>query len=169
MAGSFDNPPVIVRQSRLKTAGMMAVCGVFSLGGVWIALHPTPDHSTVWAWVAAGFFGLGFPLGLTGLLKPKTLTLGPTGMDLTLVTFRGVRTQHIAWADIDHFELIEVGRGATMVGFVYARDYVPKGKVGAALLNITHGQGGLAGSWGPSKQALVDLLNEALRRWGKAR
>jgi len=161
MQGSLDAPPLILRKSRAKSLGMLALCATFVALLVWTA-QVDPDHDRALAIGGAVFSGLGLPLFGWELYRPDRLTLGPDGLAWT----GPWRTRRYRWTDLSAFSVLRI-RGSALIGFSELNR--PKANWLAALNKGLLGQeGGFPGLWEIGPQEVCDLLNAARDRWGGA-
>jgi hypothetical protein len=127
MLGSLENPPIIIRQDRLKLIVMAFACALFAVAAVLVA--PSSRNSLV-AYLFSAGFGLGFLLFIFMATNPGTLVLEPRG--LTWKTW--LRTFTRSWSDFSKFVAFTPPRSfATQPGCLFAETY-RFGHVGARLM-----------------------------------
>ena len=161
MQGSLDAPPVIVRKSRAKSLGMLAVCAVFVAILAWSA-QADPGHDKALSVGGAVFFALGLPLFGWELYRPDRLTLGPDGLAWTGLW----RTRRYRWTDLSAFSVMRI-RGSALIGFSQL-DRPKANWLAAVNKGILGQEGAFPGLWEISAQEVCDLLNAARDRWGGA-
>jgi len=160
--------PITLVQSRWKLLGAGLSGAVMSLGLLALGIAAMDSVGTL---ILFGLMGLcpAAPAAyfLLKIRRLNVLKAGPDGLDLIAWAFGRERRFQIAWNDIDHFNAVRFSRFMSMVGFQYAKHYVPKPGLEAGLFPLTGGWGGLGPQWPGSPRATVALLNAAHARWAK--
>ncbi len=159
MQGSFDNPPIVIRSSKWKTALLLAVCvgfvaiGIFMLGGA--------IPGVIWsAYLGVALFGCGIPLFGWQLLRPDSLELSPAG-----IVWRSVfKTMSWKWQDVGNFRAYRVFF-SRQVGFDFSASYSGQTRLRATNKSLAGVEGALTGNWEIGPVELAKLLNEARARW----
>ena len=152
--GSFDDPPIVLRQDRLKLS-LMSLALAALLGLVlWLPVRAyTPSHLIVLACVA---IGLVFPV--VQALRPTILVLDPNGLEVQFA----FRTVAIPWRDVARFRPqrrpYRAVIGEPSEGHLARQSGWRRRLIGPV---------DLGSSWEVPAQRVVDILNEALRRWGQ--
>lgn len=149
--GSFDDPPIVLRQDRLKLWLLCLGCLCF-VGMGWV-LPPERRTSTIdfGMWL----FGSGAAFSALLAMFPAVLVLDPAGL-----TIRSLfRTRESPWSDFDGFREVSM-RGARIVVGVPSAAYRARSGWRRFLAPD------LGVLWEVPTQRVVDVLNEARARWG---
>lgn len=151
--GSLDDPPIVLRQDRLKLSLM---CLAFLVVGGLLLLVPVRTYSA-WHLIFLGFLGLGAVMSALMAISPTTLILDPRG----LVWRTAFRTFDHPWSDFAGFR-VSPRRGLWTVVKVELSDAFRAKSRWRFLL-----KGGveLGSFWELPPQRIVDVLNEARARW----
>jgi hypothetical protein len=159
--GSFDNPPIVIRSSKWKTALLLAVCIGFVAIGIFMLAGGKSANGPVWsAYLGIAFFGCGIPLFSMQLLRPDSLKLDPTG-----IIWRSVlRTTSWKWQDVRNFRPYRVFF-SRQVGFDFSESYPGQKKLRATNRSLAGVEGALTGAWEIGPVELAKLLNAARERW----
>jgi hypothetical protein len=162
MQGTFDQPPVVIKSSALKSFALMAGSALVA-AFCWfdLSLNPSASHA------ASGLvaFGLCVPYYAWLFLSPNVLTLSPDGLTL-LTRWRSTRW---SWDEVTHFRVISVHIASRHVGFDVTGQ--PSGPVSWAQSYMQYYVGyadaddSLGCGWEMSTGQLADLLNAARARW----
>ena len=163
---SLDRTPILVVQSPLGL-GLLLVAdlGLVGLMVLLLSSGALSGASADSARVVTGIFGLiGLALNVV-LLRPAKLRIAPDG-----VTCHGLfGSRYRPWSDFTGFSLLLVREGrATSFRIAYTLDPAlprpgqPDRPQGAP-------DGTWSGAWTMKAQAVVDLLNAGLERWGPRR
>jgi hypothetical protein len=152
--GSFDDPPIVLRQDRLKLS-LMSLALAALLGLVlWLPVRAyTPSHLIVLACVA-----IGLVFHVLQALRPTTLVLDPNGLEVRFA----FRTLDVPWPDVARFRLQRRPYRA-VVGEPSERCVARQ----SGWRRLLIGPQDLGSVWELPAQRVVDILNEALRRWGQ--
>jgi hypothetical protein len=75
--GSLDQPPIVIRSSRLYSALMLLIATGFVAIGAFMLRDP--KESATISYLIMIFFGAGIPLFTWQLIRPGVLTLAPDG------------------------------------------------------------------------------------------
>jgi len=150
--GSLADPPIVLRQDRLKLA--LCCAGLAALA---VALLVTSRFNSTLDTVLLGVIGLSaLTYGLRAIF-PTTLTLGPAG----LVRRSVFRTVEFSWQDITGFGWYRTRTMVNMVQAEHSDAYRAtlgwRGFFGAATA--------LGGFWELPVQRVVDELTAALAHW----
>src|SRR5690242_8124475 len=121
-----------LRPSRLKWLVVLLICVGFVSACIFII--PRDDDPTMW-WLCVGFFGLGIPACIPGLLSIGGLELDPAGFT---INHWGRRTRR-TWAECSEFSIIDM-RGGPFVGF---SSHTDESKFGAGLARSVVGETGM--------------------------
>lgn len=151
--GSFDDPPTVLRQDRVKLSlnslGFAVVSGL-------VLLSPVQAYSG-WHLVILGFLGLGaVTFGLLAIV-PTTIILSPCG----LVRRSAFRTLEYPWSDFARFRLY-ARRG---VLHVVVGDRSDEILARLGWRRFLEGPVDLGSYWELPARHVVEVLNEALTRW----
>jgi hypothetical protein len=149
--GTFDDPPIVMWQSRLKLS-LICLCLV-AVVGVGIIIR-TPNRGYLpWPFI---FFGAFAATSGLGAVFPTALILTPAGL-----VFRGaLRTVRYEWSDFDRFRVFRIR--TRMVGGDFSASYKSRHRWSWSWCVF-------GGFWDLPPQKIVDVLNEARRRWGPKR
>ena len=163
MRGTLEQPPIVVRQTRLKLV-LTTVFGVAAtLAFGWSLSTDLVNESWVYVIMVINtiLFALGTFMSVLAIIRPGTLTLDETG-----VTWRQfARTTHFDWKDFAYFRLWSPRPFADVnqAAFVYADD-CPKHRLGRKL---TRNVGSFGVCWELSPSELVFLLDAAHTHWSR--
>ena len=151
--GSFDNPPIVMRQDRVKLA--LNSLGFAVVGGL-VLLMPARPYSG-WQLVILGLLGLGaVAFGLLAI-APTTIILDPGG----LVRRSVFRTLEYPWSDFAGFRWYAV-RG---VVHVVVGDRSDEILARLGWRRFLEGPANMGTYWELPAPHVVAVLNEALTRW----
>jgi hypothetical protein len=157
MDGSLDQPPIIIRQDRGKLFLGAFFSAVFA--GINLLFIGSGESSSLfWSWVLVAMSGMGATLFGYFMVRPGSLTLGPSGITL----WTGIRHFENAWEDFDKFFLCRF-HFSVYPACHYSECY----KRNPTLRGMTGNLGSFGKFWEISPQELVDLLNQGLARWRK--
>ena len=151
--GSLDDPPIVLRQDRLK---LSLLCLGFTLVGALILLIPVLVY-TPWHLIFLGFLGLGIVMFGAMAVRPATLILDPHG----LIWRQTFRTFEYPWSAFARFYLLSRPRRFTVVAGEFAHQGPPK----PAWRRFLTGSLELGSFWELPPQRVADVLNEARARW----
>jgi hypothetical protein len=160
MRGSLDDPPIVIRQNRLKFFFISLVCGAFVLLAVPILRRHTDQAVAlvVLAYVTIAFFGSGALLLLLVAIFPGSLIVEKEGI-ISKISFRTFRYR---WADFEKFTVWSPATFSRHVGCIFSEEY----QAHHASARITGGLGSFGGGWELKTADVVDLLNRARDLWG---
>ena len=151
--GSLDDPPIVLRQDRLKLSLMfLAVAAVTSL----LLLPPWGPNSTG-RLVALGFFGLCSAISGLMAVRPSLLILDPHG----LIWCQTFRTFEYPWSAFTRFYVLSRPRRFTAVVGEFTHEGPPK----PGWRRFLTGSLELGSLWELPPQRVADVLNEARARW----
>lgn len=151
--GSFDDPPIVLRQDRLK---LSLSCLAFAVVGGLALLIPVRVYSG-WHLLILGFLGLGaVTFGLLAI-APTTLILDPAG----LIRCSVFRTFEYPWSDFARFRWY-ARRG--MLNVVVA-DRSDERLARLGWRRFLERTVELGSYWELPARHVVEVLNEALTRW----
>jgi len=154
--GSLDDPPIVLRQDRLKLSLMFLACAAVT--GL-LLLPPWGPNSTG-RLVALGFFGLCSAISGLMAARPSLLILGPDGL-----TWRAMwRTFEYPWSAFARFYVFSRKGWLHGVAAELAHEGPPK----AAWRRFLTGSLDLGSFWELPPQRVADVLNEARARWAAA-
>jgi hypothetical protein len=158
--------PQVIRESRVKVGGYLALSVGFVAVGLWMALQPVHPRDAFWGWVAVVFFGLTLPTFAWQLVSPMRLTLDATGFVLS----GGLRRapKRFGWHDIDRFFVARGPRGVKMIRFNYLQGRAPPGRMTKVARTLGGADAGLPPGWTLSPEKVVDILNDYRSRYGTA-
>ena len=141
--------------SRLKSVGMLLICLVFVVIGVWITSDP--ENKTM-GWFCVGFFGLCSAVFIIQLIRPGHLTLNQDGFEQVMLG----RTLTVAWKDVSDFGVIKIKYNK----FVSFSRHQDEGKALAGVSKaLTGGHSGMLGdSFGMKAEELAVLMNQFRHR-----
>ena len=151
--GSFDDPPIVLRQDRLK---LSLSCLAFAVVGGLALLIPVRVYSS-WHLLILGFLGLGAVTFGVRVIVPATLILDPAG----LIQRSVFRTFERPWSDFARFRWYSVRGVLHMV--VADRSVESLARLG--WRRFLEGTVDLGGYWELPARHVVEVLNEALTRW----
>jgi len=153
--GSFDDPPIVLRQDRLKLS--LFCLGVAVVAGL-LLLVPVRAYSA-WHVIFLGFLGLGIAISGAMAMRPTTLILDPGGL-----TWRTMfRTFDYPWSDFGRFYVF-FRKGLWPVVVAQRADaLLPK----PGWRRLFGASAELGSFWELPPQKVVDVLNEARARWGE--
>lgn len=142
-----------LKPSRLKWTMVMLICLAFALGALFL-IKPETDNDATMRWLTIGFFGVGVLVSIPGMMGVGGLDLDRQGF-----TIRSLgRSSRLEWRECSVFEVVQMPRGGTFVGFSSATDQAH------ALADIARTYVGTTGvlpdKYGMKVQALADLMNE---------
>ena len=152
--GSFDDPPIVLRQDRLKLALNCLPLTALAALILWL---PTIRYSTAHFFVL-GLLGFGAAVYALQAIFPATLILDPT----CLVLRSAFRTVEYQWCDFARFRWYSY----RFVWRLVCGDYTEAFKARQGWRRFLAGTAGLGGYWELPAQRVTDVLNEALARWG---
>lgn len=147
-------PKMTLKPSRLKWVMVLLICIAFVAGCIFII--PREDDPTMW-WLCVGFFGLGIPASIPGLLGIGGLDLDPDGFTINQWGRKTRRT----WRECSEFSIIDM-RGGPFVGFSTTTDAT---KLGAGLARSLVGETAmLPEKYGMKARDLAALMNRYRER-----
>lgn len=149
--GSLAQPPIVLRQDRLKLSLCCAAAAALALGLLATLRFDSTLNNLLFCFI--GLTALDYGLGA---IFPTTLTLGPAG----LVRRSVYRTARFSWQDLTGFRWYRTRMSVNMVMAEHSDSYRAKPRrrlFGAASA--------LGGYWELPVQRVVDELTEALARW----
>ena len=157
MQGTLDNPPIIIEQDKAKISGLLLGCMVFFVM-VALLVWSGAGRSVVWGYILIAIFG-SLTLGLAvQLARPGRLIIDRDGVSCRLL----LGTTRYSWEDIASF--------VTYSRNMFSREPAVLLAEGSKLYPIsrrfTGGLSPLGGAWEFSASEIVDMLNEARKRWG---
>ncbi|WP_428662274.1 hypothetical protein [Reyranella sp.] len=153
MEGTFDDPPIVMWQDRVKVSLMSLVTA--GLAALFYWLCPASDASLFWS-VLLGL--VAAVLGWIAIAR-SGLIAAPEGL-----TWRtGFRTFNYEWSDFERFTVVS-GRSNMVVGVLSERCNRRRRWFLRWMDSRTFGA-----VWELPPQRIVDILNEALTRWGPPR
>lgn len=155
------NGALILYASKREVIEVFFIAIGFILGG--LILLKTFDRPGIgWLSIIFGSIGLIAVLFNFVTIKSSYLRLSMEGLEI----HTRLRTDTIAWEDIEGFRVDEVG-GAKFVMYDYSTDY-KKQKVARDIAQYVAGtEGMLSGSYGKKPEELVVLLNEWREKYSK--
>ena len=150
MIGSLDNPPIVIRQSRLKI-GLMALLSAVLASFLYLLFHagllkgsPYPAEGLI------AVFSLGVPFLAWLFLNPETMIVGPSG-----IVWSGWRkTIRYRWDDLDNFFVWYGPYLYNRVGVTFSKSYLGFLK-----------EGTLGQFWELRPAKMVEILNQAKKKW----
>lgn len=149
--GSFDDPPIVLRQDRLKVwlASLACLCFV---GMGWIL---PPERHTVTIDIGMWLFGSGAAVLALQAMFPTVVILDPVGITVRTL----LRTYENPWSDFDGFRPMLIGRTRLVVGVPSAAYRARRG------WRRFLGPPSVGNLWELPTERVVAVLNEALARW----
>lgn len=151
--GSLDDPPIVLRQDRLKLSLM---CLSFAVVGGLILLIPVTVY-TPWHLIFLGILGLCIVTFGAMVVRPATLILDPHG----LIWRQTFRTFEYPWSAFTRFYVLSRRRQLTAVVGEFTHEGPPK----PAWRRFLTGSLELGSLWELPPQRVADVLNEARARW----
>jgi Bacterial PH domain len=162
--GSLDQPPIVIRSSRLYSALMLLIAAGFVAIGAFMLRDPKESATT--SYLIMIFFGAGIPLFAWQVIRPGVLTLSPDG-----VSWRSpFRTVHYQWSDIQTFRPYKPAAKSLSkhLGFDFTDSYRARRGGPYGLAKAMAGvEGSFGGGWELSAADLAELLNQARARWAE--
>ena len=149
--------PQVIRESRVKMGGYLAIALAFVALFLWMALGSTSQRDVLTGWIGIALFGTGGGLFGWMLVRPQVLRLDAQGFVLDGGLVR--KPKRIAWADIDRFFVYRAPRGGKLIGYNYLPGRAPPSRL-VGLNRAFGAEGGLPRNWTLSPEALVTLLND---------
>lgn len=150
--GSVDDPPIVLRQDRLKLWLLCLVCLCF-VGMSWVL---PPSRHTFTIDLGMWFFGLGAMLLALQAMFPVIVILDPAGIVVRTL----FRTYENPWSDFDGFRSIWIRRSRLVVGVPSAAYRAKRG------WRRFLGPPSVGSLWELPTERVVEVLNEARARWG---
>ncbi|SFS17803.1 hypothetical protein SAMN05421771_3263 [Granulicella pectinivorans] len=157
---TFDQLPLVLRMSPVRTSLMLLVCAAFATAGVWMA-----RDGQGMGYFCAAFFGLGVIVFAVNL-HPRAGYLRLEKASFTVCSL--FRAHTVLWSDVETFGVMKI-RHNKMVAWNFAPTY--EGKAGVRKLNraLAGFDAGMAGSYGGlTTQALAEMMEglrvEAMRK-----
>lgn len=154
--GSLDDPPIVLRQDRLKLS--LLCLGLTVVGGL-VLLIPVRVY-TPWHLIFLGFLGLGIVTFGAMAVRPATLILDPHG----LIWRQTFRTFAYPWSAFARFRALSRPRRSTVVVGEFRHEGPPK----PAWRRFLTGNAEFGSFWELPPQRVADVLNEARVRWAPA-
>lgn len=160
MQGSLDQPPIIIRKSRVKSLLMLFVSAALSFGSI-LLWRDGPDTPRAWMALPGVFlFGLGVPLFGWELFRPDRLLLSPSGLEWRTVR----KTLRYSWEQLSGFSVFSV-RGSKMIGFSVTGSNAPPKLLARFNSALTGNSAALSGLWEIKPENVAELLNSARAKW----
>ena len=156
LEGSLDDPPIVLRQDRLKLS--LLCLGLTVVGGL-ILLIPVRVYSA-WHLIFLGLLGLGVVTFGAMAVRPATLILDPHGLSWR----HAFRTVEYSWSAFARFYVLSRPRRFTVVVGEFTHEGPPK----PAWRRYLTGSLELGSFWELPAQRVADVLNEARARWAPA-
>lgn len=151
--GSLDDPPIVLRQDRLKLSLMFLACAAV----VGLLLLPPWSANSTGRLAALAFFGLCSAISGLMAVRPSLLILEPDAL-----TWRAMwRTFEYPWNAFARFYVLSGPRRFTVVVGEFAHKGPPK----PAWRRFLTGSVELGSLWELPPQRVADVLNEARARW----
>jgi hypothetical protein len=159
MQGSLDQPPIIIRSSRMTAAVLLLFAVGFVAMGIWFSISPTANH--VIGYFVTAFFGISIPIIAWRLIRPDSLTLTPDGAcwhsTFAIIRFR--------WDEVQNFR-VWGGTFSTDIGYDLATGcHAPPSRFIRVATKLIGVGGSLGSGWELDADELADLLNDARARW----
>jgi hypothetical protein len=159
MRGTFENPPIILQQDRIK----LGLSLVIAAGGALLfafRLSADAGRSVALDSFLLLLFGVLSLYLIYALYRPGHLILEPS----ELTWYTGIRTFRCSWNDFMSFAIYSPRIFSRQPGCVYA-DGSQRNKMLRGLMGATDSFGPC---WKESSQEIVDLLNKARERLGSS-
>ena len=161
MRGSLDQPPIVIRASRWKSALYLLICALFAGIGAFALVLEGARWSLWWAYVSIVCFGAGAILFAWRFVRPDSLVLSPQGIEWRSLW----RTNRWSWREVIGFRVVPLGPATRQVGFDFTPDY-PRSqrlrRINAGLVGI---EGSFGGGWELGATKLCELLAAARAKW----
>jgi hypothetical protein len=153
-----DGNRLLLRPSFISTLGLLLVCTIFVVLGIWMSGEGQPM-----GWFVAGTFGVGVVIALVHLLPNASyLLLTEDGFETRTL----YRSSSVAWDEIAFFATTTIGHNK-MVVFNYS-DRFDRSKRARRLARAIAGyEGALPDTYGMKADQLASLLNEWKGRFGE--
>lgn len=150
--GSLDDPPIVLRQDRLKVWLLCLGCVCF-FGMGWVL--PSHRHTIT---TDLGMFLFGFCAVVLALqaVFPVIVILDPAGIVVRAL----FRTYENPWSDFDGFRPISIRHSRLVVGVPSAAYRARRG------WRRFFGPPSVGALWELPTERVVEVLNEARARWG---
>jgi Bacterial PH domain len=157
MLGTLDNPPIIIEQDKAKiSAGIVCSTALFLM--VALLQWNGASRSIEWGYVLVAIFGT-LTLGLAvQLFRPGRLVIDRNGVSCRLL----LNTTRYPWEDIASFATYSRNAFSRVPAILLAES----SKLYPLSRRLTGGLSPLGGLWELSTPEIVDILNEARKRWG---
>lgn len=160
MQGSFDTPPIIIQQSKVKlglnvllAVGVVSVC--YWLFGTTAPASIADGMEKNAIIVALALFAA---FQVWTFFQPNVLEIGPEG----LVWRKNLRTCRYAWSDFDGFVVTRNSRGWSQYpDAVFSKD-AQRRPIAALLWSDT----AIGSNWEIGAPEVTNILNQALAKWG---
>ena len=111
--------PVVIDSDPGKILRLLALSVVFVVGGLYMVATSPSLQVTIMGFAATAFFGAVGALLLAAVIRPPRLVLDDAG-----VSYRGLRSWHVPWGDVNRFRVVRQGR-RTSVAIDYRSDAHP--------------------------------------------
>lgn len=151
--GSLDDPPIVLRQDRLKT-WLMCLGSLCFVGVCWVVAQDQRTFTMID--LGMWFFGLSAVSLALQAIFPVILILDPAG----IVMRRLFREYEYPWGDFDSFRSISIRRSRLVVGVPSAACQAKRG------WRRIFGPPSFGLLWELPTERVVKVLNEARTRWG---
>jgi hypothetical protein len=159
MQGNFDQPPIVIYTSALKSLSLMTACGL-AAAFCWFDLSLGSSYTTR---AASGLvaFGLGVPYYGWLFLSPNTLIVSPEGVALK-TRWRNLRW---SWNEVSRFRALGVHIATWHIGFDLREPPAGPRTFAQYCVSYAGADDSLGSGWEMSAGRLADLLNLARARW----
>ena len=151
--GSVDDPPIVMRQDRMK---LIAGCLAFGSLLAFILIVPEVRYSTGTI-VGLSFLGCLTLVFGTMATFPTTLVLDPEVLELRVL----FRTTRFGWGDFSHFYVDRIRGLIVVVSADMSETFSQK----SGWLRLFSRKVNLGSFWELPAARVVEVLNEARHRW----
>lgn len=163
--GSLDNPPLVVTTSPWKLVGLCAIAVLFVVLTLYAIGWGQAGKNTWQLYLAGGVFGLAIPVLIWRIVSPARLELSPKG----LLWFNGSKSFRYSWSDFSEFRAYRPSprMRSFFVGFRWTQNSAQRSAASGLVKSISGVDGSFGGNWSVEITTLVNILNEAQKRWGR--
>lgn len=145
---------LVLRSSRRKWFGVLAISATFALGGVLMINDGAPM-----GWFVAGFFGLGAVVAIVTLVLPARLEIDADGMTLTQLW----RRTRFDFEECSEFRTWSTPLAVVNTVVVFDYESSDRPRLARASVRLSGANSALPDTFGLKASALAELLNKRRR------